>query len=83
VRAIGAGGEWYVGYRRSARWRLLRSLRRRLDGGRCRICGDARRLQTHHRSYSNRGAPGLLGFLAELRDCITLCDACHGRAHQK
>ena len=83
MRAETAGGAWYADYRRSARWRLLRWLRRRLDGGRCRVCCGGRQLQTHHRSYRHRGERGPLGFLAELRDCITLCDACHRHAHRK
>ena len=86
----GGGGEgsvtsagWYALYLQSPRWRLLRSIRRRLDGGRCRVCGGRRHLETHHRSYRHRGAPGLLGFVAELRDTITLCAECHAAAHKR
>ena len=75
--------DWYALYLQSPRWRLLRSLRRRLDGGRCRVCFTRYRLETHHRSYRNRGAPGPLGFLAELRDLITLCADCHEAAHAR
>ena len=35
------------------------------------------------RSYRHRGAPGLLGFVAELRDTITLCAECHAAAHKR
>ncbi len=73
----------YNAYLDTPRWKALRWLRRRLDGGRCRVCCGGRQLQTHHRSYRHRGERGPLGFLAELRDCITLCDACHGRSHRK
>lgn len=75
--------EWYAGYRRSLRWRIIRWARRRLDGNRCRVCFSTWNLETHHRSYRNRGAPGLVGMLAELRDTITLCADCHGAAHAK
>lgn len=75
--------DWYALYLQSSRWRLLRSLRRKLDGGRCRVCFTSVHLETHHRSYRNRGAPGPLGFLAELRDLITLCADCHEAAHAR
>lgn len=75
--------EWYSNYLRSPRWRMIRFLRRKLDGQRCRLCNNDQHLETHHRRYDNRGRPGLFGFLAELRDCITVCDNCHKTAHRQ
>lgn len=69
----------YARYLRSPRWRLLRWLRRRIDGGRCTHpgCTARTRLEVHHVRYDNRGR----GFWAELRDLRTLCSAHHGAAH--
>jgi len=75
--------DWYALYLQSPRWRLLRWLRRRLDGGRCRVCFGRRHLETHHRSYRHRGEAGPVGFVAELRDTITLCADCHAAAHER
>lgn len=75
--------DWYALYLQSPRWRLLRWLRRRLDGGRCRVCFTRRRLETHHCSYRHRGAGGPVGFVSELRDTITLCAGCHAAAHER
>lgn len=84
MRRTLAGPQWYREvYLTSMRWRLLRALRRLLDGGRCRRCGARRRLETHHRSYAHRGAPGLGGLAAELADLATLCAACHREEHRK
>jgi hypothetical protein len=58
---------------------LHRWLRRKLDGNMCRACPATAHLQTHHRRYDNKGR----SFLAELRDCVTLCDSCHEAIHGK
>jgi len=67
----------YARYLRSFRWRLIRRLRLWLDGGRCRVCNGRGPLEVHHRSYEHRGG----SLEGELRDTITLCSECHGRAH--
>jgi 5-methylcytosine-specific restriction endonuclease McrA len=69
----------YEEYLRSPRWRLLRALRRWLDGNRCRVCFSPYHLEVHHRAYRNRGR----SLVGELRDCVTLCAACHAAAHRK
>ena len=72
----------YSDYTKSRRWRTIRRIRRALDGDRCRVCFTTHHLQTHHRSYRNRGRGGLLGMIAEIRDCVTLCAPCHEQAHR-
>jgi 5-methylcytosine-specific restriction endonuclease McrA len=67
----------YRQYLNSPRWRALRSLRKRLDGGRCRICGTRKHLEVHHITYANRGG----SFWRELLDLTTLCSAHHRMAH--
>lgn len=67
----------YRDYLRSPRWRLIRRLRLWLDGGRCRVCNGRGPLQVHHRSYEHRGG----SLEAEICDCVTLCAACHHKAH--
>jgi 5-methylcytosine-specific restriction endonuclease McrA len=69
----------YREYLRSPRWRLIRWLRRTLDGNRCRVCNGRGRLEVHHRSYKHRGG----SLEGELRDTITLCAECHDWAHRK
>ena len=69
----------YNAYLDTPRWKALRYLRRRLDGGRCRVCNATVRLEVHHRSYRHRGR----SFIGELRDCITLCSVCHRAAHER
>ena len=75
---LSAGQIAYAEYLQSPRWRLLRAIRRRLDGNRCRVCFASERLEVHHRSYRNRGR----GFIGELRDTITLCRRCHSTHHE-
>jgi hypothetical protein len=67
----------YQKYLKSWRWKLLRWLRVRIDGRRCRTCKSFNALQCHHPDYEHKGG----SFVAELRDIITLCDKCHGKIH--
>ena len=67
----------YATYLRSPRWRILRALRRWLDGGRCRVCNSRVQLETHHRTYRHKGG----SFIGELRDTITLCRIHHKLYH--
>jgi 5-methylcytosine-specific restriction endonuclease McrA len=72
----------YRHYLRSPRWRLLRWLRRRIDGGRCTRCGahgPGVRFEIHHLRYDNKGG----SFWRELLDLRTLCSECHGKEHGK
>lgn len=73
--------EQYQEYLTTVRWRIIRKVRRWLDGSVCRNCGYSRRLEVHHKSYRNRGRGGVLGMLAEVADCVTLCHNCHQREH--
>ena len=84
AQTLTAGQVEYRHYLESPRWRLLRFLRKVLDGGACR--DHLRRgrivrthLQVHHTSYDNRGG----AFFAELGDLVTLCAACHAKRHGK
>lgn len=71
----------YSQYLKSPWWRwLVRPLRRRLDGNRCRACHAKRRLEVHHASYVNRGS---WLFWREVADCITLCNDCHEGVHSQ
>ena len=75
----------YQEYLISPRWLLLRWSRKSLDGWRCRDCGTRAGLQVHHRSYRSKGKPGIIGFLSELLDTVTLCDEHHkerGKKHE-
>jgi len=67
----------YRAYLRTPRWRILRWVRRHIDGNRCRMCGTSQRLEVHHHSYTHRGG----SWLRELFDLTTVCAACHGKAH--
>lgn len=72
-------------YLHSARWYALRNIRLAMDGWQCTHYTNRRRctmhttLQMHHVSYRYRGAPGVDGFVNELLDLRTLCDAHHGK----
>lgn len=74
----------YQTYLRSPRWRLLRWLRKWMDGNRCHyyhsdgsMCGSRKRLEVHHYNYQHRGG----NFLGELMDCVTWCHDCHSEWH--
>jgi len=67
----------YQQYLRSWRWWALRTLRKWLDGGRCRLCGTGQRLEVHHRDYRWRGR----SWLGELLDLTTVCRTCHADYH--
>lgn len=69
----------YAAYRQRWRWRLLRWLRRRIDGGQCTYPGCPERtwLECHHKHYNHRGK----NFFAELMDCRMLCRKHHQAAH--
>ncbi len=69
----------YQRYLRSPRWRLIRFIRHRLDGGRCRVCFGERRLEVHHRTYRHRGK----SLVGEIRDTVTLCHDCHRHYHKR
>lgn len=73
--------EQYQQYLTTVRWRIIRKVRRWLDGSLCRNCGYDRRLEVHHKTYRNRGRGGVAGMIAEVLDCVTLCHNCHQKAH--
>ena len=60
------------------RWRIIRAVRRAIDGQRCVRCGSRKRLEVHHKTYRNKGRGIGIG---ELFDCVTLCRRCHRKAH--
>lgn len=67
----------YRHYLTTYRWRILRTLRLWIDGGRCRMCGRRSSLECHHRDYTHRGR----NWWRELMDLTTVCRACHGDYH--
>lgn len=67
----------YRRYLHSYRWRLLRTLRLWMDGGRCRMCGRCNGLECHHRDYTYRGR----NWWRELMDLTTVCRNCHSDYH--
>ena len=69
----------YRKYLHGWRWWILRRLRLRIDGRRCRMCGADDALQVHHSMYTHRGG----SWLGELLDLITVCDECHSKHHGK
>ena len=71
----------YAAYLRGWRWWVIRSVRVWVDGRVCRACKSRYKLQVHHASYVWRGRGRLKGMYHELRDTLTLCDACHGAVH--
>lgn len=77
VSPLSPAQEEYRRYLQSWRWRILRRLRIKLDGGRCRMCGTTERLHVHHRDYLHRGR----SWFGELFDCTTVCADCHSDYH--
>jgi 5-methylcytosine-specific restriction endonuclease McrA len=63
----------YRRYLTGWRWWILRRLRLRIDGRRCRICNEGEPLQMHHRGYEHAGR----SWWGELSDLTALCPACH------
>lgn len=55
------------------------SLRRqtlRRDGWRCQSCGKRSNLKVHHQKFRSHSGPD------SEENLITLCSACHGKAHR-
>lgn len=49
------------------------------DGYKCAVCGREEKLVCHHRCYQHLGEANL----AEIGDCITLCQICHVSHHKQ
>ena len=64
----------YKEYINSIEWDEKRSLRFRMDGFRCHMCGSPMNLECHHITYERLGNE-------RLSDLITLCSKCHKRLH--
>lgn len=69
----------YREYLASDRWHQRRKLIKARDCNRCQACGNTKDIEAHHRTYRNFQSP-----IAnkEIRDCITLCRACHNAVHR-
>jgi 5-methylcytosine-specific restriction endonuclease McrA len=63
----------YIRYLHTTAWRDKRAQVLTRDRYQCRWCGSVRRLQVHHKRYTNLGHE-------PLRDLVTLCARCHGVA---
>jgi hypothetical protein len=71
----------------SWRWRIVRAVRRWLDGGRCRGCGEQHGLQAHHSRYIYTRTHWLAwlhlpSLVQEIGATILVCDECHGALHR-
>jgi len=57
-------------------WRKVRAKVIERDRKKCRLCGAAKFLQVHHKTYKHHGKEHL-----HLGDLITLCRKCHSKLH--
>lgn len=64
----------YALYLRTEHWRETSRQAKQRAAGRCQLCNREGRLETHHRTYANRGAE-------EAIDLLVLCDKCHEKFH--
>lgn len=65
---------WYKVYLKTEHWNRLREMAEDRDKS-CVLCGeDRKRLVTHHRHYHTVGQE-------RMTDISTLCNSCHGMAH--
>lgn len=60
-------------------WRRARAAVLRREGGRCKLCGHAGRLEIHHLDplWRSSGNP------FDVERLVAICRACHFRAHGK
>lgn len=66
----------YQAYLRTLHWREVAKAAKERAGGRCQLCNDTDRLETHHRTYERRG-------FEEDWDLTVLCDRCHEKFHRE
>ncbi|MEM7019159.1 MAG: HNH endonuclease [Pseudomonadota bacterium] len=64
----------YQRYLASTAWKVKRRAAVFRDGAQCRHCGSRHKLQVHHLTYKRLGRE-------LMDDLITLCNACHEKAH--
>jgi 5-methylcytosine-specific restriction endonuclease McrA len=64
----------YAVYLESAHWKALRTRALKKAGGKCELCGHPHLLEVHHLMYRRL-------YDVTLDDLMTLCAACHSRAH--
>jgi hypothetical protein len=64
----------YRKYLKSPEWQILRKMKLRQDGSRCRLCPSKGPLEVHHALYSVRGDEGM-------DTLVVLCHPCHQRHH--
>lgn len=74
----------YVGSLQSPQWQEVCRRVRLRDGHRCQLCGKGWTLEVHHLTYRDASGRSIVGREAEHLDClITLCAACHQKAHDR
>jgi len=72
---IPKAGKYKQMYYTTRHWVRIARLRKQMDGFRCRQCGSANDLETHHHRYEL--------FNEDVKhDLITYCKACHERVHK-
>ena len=66
----------YQAYLRTSHWRDVSRRAKERARHRCQLCNSPDHLETHHRTYENRG-------MERDEDLTVLCDHCHGRFHRE
>jgi hypothetical protein len=66
----------YDEYMRTSSWRKRKYKTHRRDGYKCVVCGDSKRLETHHLTYERI-------FVEKVRDLVTLCPTHHRMVHER
>jgi len=64
----------YYEYLTTWEWTFKAKKRKNMDGNKCTLCGDRKRLAVHHLTYKNVGAE-------KLQELRTLCRTCHEDVH--
>lgn len=66
----------YDDYLKTDYWKAVTAAVKKRAGWKCQICNSQHDLQTHHRTYENRGHE-----MEHLDDLICMCRRCHGIFH--
>ena len=66
----------YKDYLQTEHWQEFRKKALRKAGYKCQLCNNGGLLNTHHRTYENKGHE-------TYSDVIVLCQDCHGKFHDK
>lgn len=67
----------YKMYLSTPYWQLVSLLAKRKANYKCQLCGGSNNLNTHHRTYENKGME-----INNMGDLIVLCQECHQKFHE-